>query len=101
MKEHTMADTLAEVRAVAYENRPYWRVMLDPDAPEFIVICAQPIDEYDYDQQRFLTGPIYDEDDAKARAEVANAIMPPHLRTLKTLRVIRRAYGLDNGSGLP
>lgn len=88
-----IADILAEVRRVSEANRPYWRVMLAHDEPRFVVACLQPIDEHDYDRDRFLTDAIYDEAEAERRAEYANAMMPPHLRTLQSIRLLRRVVG--------
>lgn len=87
------ADAIEEVRAVSHANRPYWRVMLDPDEPRFVVVCLQPWDESDYNQPRFLTDRIYDEAEAERRADYANSLMPPYLRTLGAIRLIRQASG--------
>lgn len=87
-------EMMMEVRAVSEANRPYWRVILAYDEPRFVVACLQPFDEYDYDQSRFLTDAIYDEQEAQARANYANYLMPPYLRTVKHISIIRHAIGL-------
>jgi len=90
--KQALADAIAEIQALEHDNRVYWRVMLD-DEPRFIVVEMQPFDEPDYDQDRFLTGRIYDEGEANDRAAYANFMMPPHLRTLDAIRLLRRVTG--------
>lgn len=89
------SDALAEVRAMGEVNRPYWRVLLTSDEPvRFVAVCLQPFDEPDYPHERFLADRIASEAEAEWRATHANTLLPPSMRTVRHIRVVRRAHGL-------
>lgn len=47
-------ETIDETRRVSEANAPYWRPIRKEDGTP-TVACMQPYDEFDYDQNKFMT----------------------------------------------